>query len=97
MVYVDLTQCDCLACRVKLDSDVFAKSRIYGISQILDTALVVHEIFDSPGAHPISSKKERNQEASLIARLAAINSARTVDVATELCFLLDQDTAPPNT
>jgi hypothetical protein len=57
MVYADLTQRDCLACIMKLNSDVLAESRIHGISQILNAALVIHKNFDSPRGTPYFFQK----------------------------------------
>ncbi len=52
ILHIDLSQCDRFASIVELNNDVLAESRIYRVSQILDTALIVNKDFDSPWSTP---------------------------------------------
>ena len=47
------------------------------------------------GGNPKSVRSVRNQRASLVACESATNSACIVERAMEVCFLEDQEMAPP--
>lgn len=47
------------------------------------------------GGNPRSERSVRNQRASLVACESATNSACIVERAMEVCFLEDQEMAPP--
>ena len=59
-------------------------------------AWLSHRILIGPeGGNPKSVRSVCNQMVSLVACESATNSASIVERATEVCFLEDQEMAPP--